>query len=123
MGATTTSKAVSSSLDSAKTSYDGLTPESKSAIKQAAVFGGGAAAAACLLPAAVAAVGFGSAGISAGSTAASLMSMSWKAQAGMGLISTAQSVGAAGVSGATAMASGTAGSTIYNYFLYKNEKK
>ena len=40
--------------------------------------GGGAAAAVCLLPAAAAAVGFGSAGISASSTAASLMSMSWK---------------------------------------------
>jgi len=115
----TTAQAVTSSINSAKDAYNNLSPESQSAIKQVAVFGGGAAAAVCLLPAAAAAVGFGSAGISASSTAASLMSMSWKAQAGMGLISTAQSVGAAGVSGATAIASGSTSSAVYNYYLKK----
>eukprot|EP00745_Piridium_sociabile_P009424 TRINITY_DN16583_c0_g1_i2.p1 TRINITY_DN16583_c0_g1~~TRINITY_DN16583_c0_g1_i2.p1 ORF type:complete len:109 (+),score=21.21 TRINITY_DN16583_c0_g1_i2:185-511(+) len=65
-----------------------------------------AGAATVAIPAVAGLVGFTSAGISAGSVAAGLMSAAWKAGQGVWLISTLQSVGAAGVGLKTAAVTG-----------------
>ena len=73
----------------------------------AAIVGGTAAVLAA--PVVVAAVGFGAGGIAAGSAAAGMMSSAWTTGVGMGVVSTLQSVGAAGMGAAGMAATGAVG--------------
>lgn len=84
-------------------------------------FGAASVAAA---PVVVGALGFGALGIAGGSTAASMMSFSWTYGIGVPVISTLQSVGAAGFSATALGAIGTAGSGLaagaQEFFLRRN---
>merc|ERR1719397_2432181 len=88
-------------------------PEAVQVIKDGAVFAAVAGGSGVGAPAVLSAEGFGSGGIAAGSSAAKLMSVAWKTKVGMGAVSLAQSVGAAGITGSTAVASGAVATGVY----------
>ncbi|KAL8596895.1 hypothetical protein ACOMHN_065844 [Nucella lapillus] len=78
-----------------------------------------AVAAPVAVPAAAAAIGFGSAGIAAGSTAASMMSAAWTSGYGVGVVATLQSIGAAGIGAKGMVAAGGVGFKLASVFLRK----
>ncbi|KAL8608815.1 hypothetical protein ACOMHN_051420 [Nucella lapillus] len=79
----------------------------------------GAVAAPVAIPAAAAAIGFGTGGIAAGSTAASMMSAAWTSGYGVGAIATLQSIGAAGVGAKTVAATGAVAYKVTSMALRK----
>lgn len=76
---------------------------------------GGIALAAVGAPIILGAVGFGAGGIVAGSLGAKLMSAAYTAKVGVGVVSTLQSLGAAGVGVPALIASGFAGAGAGHY--------
>ena len=67
---------------------------------------------AVLTPVAVAAVGFGAGGITAGSLAAKAMSVAWTTGVGTGAVATLQSLGAAGLTMAQSVGMVSVGGVI-----------
>ena len=65
----------------------------------------------------VAAAGFGAGGIAAGSLAAKAMSVAWSSGVGVGVVSTLQSVGAAGLTWAQGVTVWTGAASIFAIFV------
>jgi len=112
-GATATKDITVQAVNKSSDVINSIPSDKREMIKDGAVFTGVAAGTIVAAPAVLGAVGFGSAGIAAGSAAAKLMSVAWSSGVGVGAIGAAQSIGAAGLSWTTAGASGAVATGVY----------